>query len=341
MAADAVFPSMQTVQVDGLVQYTARAYFFEPGTTTPKPTYTTSALSTAHPHPLPVNGVGRFPPVWLGVGNYRVQIKTDAGTLLEDYDNLPGGPVDVVIPDPVDPGTVIPTGFEMDSETNSLPVDGWVRANGRTIGPAGSAATELASDTTEALYFQRWNQVPQPAVSGGPGVNAAADWAAGKPIALPSARGRVAVGRDAMGSSAAGVLTTYTTLNPDQAGYSFGEQAVSLLAANNAPHTHTATTASAGGHQHAGSTSDVQGNHTHGYDYATYAAEFATSGSGPGRQSLTQVADVTDGAGEHGHNLNIISDGAHTHPVTVGSQGSGLAHNNMQPSRLVTRYIKL
>lgn len=103
---------MQTVQIDGLVQYSARAHFFEPGTTTPKTVYTTAALDVAHPNPLPVNGVGRFAPIFLGPGNYRVQIKVDAGTVVEDYDDLPGGPEDLpVIPPTPSAGTVIPTGF--------------------------------------------------------------------------------------------------------------------------------------------------------------------------------------------------------------------------------------
>ena len=301
MAAAAVFPSMQTIQVDGLVQYTARAYFFEPGTTTPKPTYTTADLTVPHSNPLPVNGNGRFPPVWLGIGNYRVQIKTDAGTLLEDYDNLPGGPADApVIPVIPPSGTVIPTGFEMAAEIDT-PVSGWVRANGRSIGPASSGATELASAECEALFIQRWNKLPALTIGGGRGISAAADWLAGKTVPLPDARGCATVGRVSMGAASSGRITTATSANPDQSGFVFGVESVALVSANNGPHSHSATTTPVGNHLHAGSTTDVQGDHVHSYTYATYNAEAVTTAGGPGRQSFVAINNNTGGAGAHGH----------------------------------------
>jgi microcystin-dependent protein len=341
MAAGAVFPSMQTIQVDGNVQYTARVYIFEPGTLTPKPSFTTAALSVQHAHPVLVNGVGRFPAIWLPTGNYRAQIKTDAGTLLEDYDNLQGGPPDAPVTPVIPPaGTVVPTGFEMVAEFDA-PVTGWVRANGRSIGSAASGATELASATCEALFLQRWNKLPALTVGGGRGVSAAADWLAGKTIPLPDARGRTIVGRDAMGSSIAGIITAAVCANPDEAGFAFGAQTIALVEANNGPHAHTASTNTVGNHQHAGSVTDVLGDHVHSYTYATYTAEATTTPTGPGRQSFVSVSNNTGGAGAHGHNLLLVGDGSHSHTVTVNSSGSGTAHANAQPSRLVTVYIKL
>lgn len=341
MAATAVFPSMQTIQTDGIVEYGAKAYFFEPGTTTPKPTYTTAALTEEHAHPVLVSGTGRFPQIWLGVGNFRVRIIADAGTVLEDYDNLPGAQPDPVDPpEPVEPGTVFPTGFEATSEYG-LPVAGWVRANKGTIGPLGSGATELASNDCRALFIQRWNMMPEIAVIGGRGSSAQADWDAGKSIYVPDAKGTGSVGRDSMGGSAAARITVASTPTPDQAGLVIGSETVALTAAQNGLHTHTASTASAGAHDHAGSVTDVQGNHTHPYSYATYTAEAATAPTGPGRQSLVQTNDTTGGGGSHGHNVAIVSGGAHTHPVTVDNSGTGAAHLNVQPSRLVTIYVKL
>jgi hypothetical protein len=341
MAAGVVFPSMQTVQVDGLVQYTARVYIFEPGTLTPKPAYTTAALTVQHPHPLSVNGVGRFPPIWLPSGNYRAQIKIDDGTLLEDYDNIPGGPATVpdapVIPDA---GTVIPTGFEMSAEVDT-PVSGWVRANGRSIGGVSSAATELASADCEALFIQRWNKLPALTVGGGRGVSAAADWAAGKTISLPDARGCAIVGRDGMGSAVSTVLSVATCANPDQAGFRFGFETMALTGPQNGPHAHTASTAGAGFHFHPGTATDAQGAHTHQYTDSTYLGEFSTTGSGPGRQTLIESVKNTQSAGSHTHAVAVAGDGNHTHTVTVDSAGTGAAHPNVQPSRLVTIYIKL
>lgn len=344
MAASAVFPSMQTVQIDGLVQYSARAHFYEPGTTTPKTVYTTAALDVAHPNPLPVNGVGRFPPIFLGPGNYRVQIKVDAGTVVEDYDDLPGGPEDPpVIPPTPSAGTVIPTGFEMTAEVDT-PRAGWVRANGRTIGNASSDATELASADCYELFKQRWNKLPALSVTGGRGISAEADWLAGKAIPLPDARGRANVGRDAMGASTAGRLTTATCANPDEAGFGFGAQQVQLTGTQNGPHTHTASTNSTGQHDHSGSTTDTQGAHSHNHDDSTATAP-ANVLTDPGGALITYgsslVTRATAGGGEHAHSVNVVNDGQHSHTVTVNSAGNGDAHNNVQPSRLVTVFIKL
>lgn len=69
---------------------------------------------------------------------------------------------------------------------------GWLLMNDGTIGSATSGATALAHASAQALYLHLWNTFSQTyaPVTGGRGANAAADWAANKPIALTKQLGR-------------------------------------------------------------------------------------------------------------------------------------------------------
>lgn len=71
----------------GLPLNGGKCYFYEPGTTTLKTTYTTSALSVANANPVVLDSAGRAN-IWLS-GNYRVIVKdsTDATTIY-DEDNI-------------------------------------------------------------------------------------------------------------------------------------------------------------------------------------------------------------------------------------------------------------
>lgn len=65
----------------------AKAYFFEPGTTTPRDTYTTSALSVAHPHPVVADAAGVLPPIYLDPSlQYKLTLKTSADALIYTVD---------------------------------------------------------------------------------------------------------------------------------------------------------------------------------------------------------------------------------------------------------------
>lgn len=87
---------------------------------------------------------------------------------------------------------LIPTGYIMHSMIN-VANPGWVRMHGGTIGKAGSGATERANADTEALYVALWTAdvAGAFAISGGRGASGAADFAAGKTMTLPDARGAV------------------------------------------------------------------------------------------------------------------------------------------------------
>jgi microcystin-dependent protein len=137
-------------------------------------------------------------------------------------------------------GNVLPSGVIMDWCGQSAP-DGWVMANGRAIGNASSGASGRANDDTEALFLFLWANFAdaQLAVSGGRGASAQADFDANKTIALPDLRGRMTVGRDSMGSSSAGRITTATaTAGGNIMGATGGVERVTLTEAQMPTHKH-------------------------------------------------------------------------------------------------------
>jgi microcystin-dependent protein len=216
----------------------AVAYFYDAGTTTDRAVYA-AAGGGEHTQPVEVTGAGNFPAIYIqGTTAYKIRIEDGDGGLIIEYDELQGE-VETVDSGGGGGGTTIPTGFEMPAYTTGS-VSGWVRENGRTIGSATSGATERANADCEALFLHLWGADANLAVSGGRGATAAADWAANKTIALPSARGRALVGLDDMGNSAAGALAGGT--------FTFGD-AITLGSYGGAP-THTLTDAQIPAHDH-------------------------------------------------------------------------------------------
>lgn len=68
-------------------------YSYEAGTTTPAPTYTTSAGTIANTNPIVLDAAGRPPSeIWLSPIAYKLVLKTSAGVLLWTMDNLTGLP---------------------------------------------------------------------------------------------------------------------------------------------------------------------------------------------------------------------------------------------------------
>ena len=68
------------------------AHFFQTGTLTPITTYTTSALSVAHNHPVVADANGVFPAIYINEATYttfRLQLKTSSGVLKYDEDSIP------------------------------------------------------------------------------------------------------------------------------------------------------------------------------------------------------------------------------------------------------------
>lgn len=205
----------QVLDADGRPHLVPRAYFYAAGTTDPLTVYGDPELTDALPWPVVADGFGRFPRVYLPAGLYREEVRGAYDEPLWNDDGLgealvTGGGSD---PGTVDATAIATTGdvcWRMDASIKP----GWVRMNGRTIGGAGSGATELASVSARALYLYLWTTFGDgiAPVTGGRGANAADDFTAGKPIAVPTMQGLVAVGLDDMGSSAANKIQTSTNL---------------------------------------------------------------------------------------------------------------------------------
>ena len=301
----------------------AKVYFFDSGTTTPKITYTDSSLSIPHDHPVVADASGSFPAIFLvEQTTYRLRVTTSDDVTLEDVDGIS---VPTTTPPEAPSGA---TDAEFLYQTGDIKMawrtaapNGYVRANGRTIGSPTSGASERANADCEALFLFLWTQDSNLAVSGGRGGTNTGDWAANKTIVLPDFRGRVPAGLDSMGNSAAGRLTdTPFGADTDTLGSAGGAEDHELTTGELASHTHTGTT-------------DSDGAHTHGITLIGRGGNAAFTLRSPAwGQDDSTTAEQT---------VTTASGGAHTHDFTTDASGSGTAHNNTQPTVLVPYFIKL
>lgn len=185
--------------------------------------------------------------------------------------------------------------------------EGWTVLDGRTIGKAGSGATNRANNDTEALFTLLWNSLAdaQAAVSGGRGASAAADFAAGKTIAVPDCRGRVIAGLDDGG---AGRLTTARS-GVDGA----------VLGSSGGVQDHTLTISQLPAHGHpfqlsVNTASPASSTTTGGFMLNTNSSSSRVAFNGPAGNT----------AGEQ-----------------IGGTGNGSAHSSTQPTIVMNKIIKL
>ncbi|MDC0686157.1 phage tail protein [Mitsuaria sp. RG] len=111
-------------------------------------------------------------------------------------------------------------------------------------------------------------------------------------------------------------------------GFDLGRTPGTLQLSQNLSHSHSTSTSVAGSHIHAGSNTSVAGSHTHAFHYLNTP----TTQDIPGTGSAMHYAGVDlvannriQAAGDHSHTLNIASDGAHAHTVTVDPSGGAEA----------------
>lgn len=132
---------------------------------------------------------------------------------------------------------------------------------------------------------------------------------------LPDLRGRIPVGKDNMGGTAANRIT------------SGGSGIIgTTVGATGGAETHTLSTAQIPSHSHSGSTSNA-GSHSHSM----------TGGIG----SINSPNPYIDGADlGSGYTLYTNGVGDHSHSFTTNNAGSDNAHNNTQPSAIVNYIIK-
>jgi microcystin-dependent protein len=290
-----------------------RLYFYVAGTSTPQDAFQDSDLTIEHPNPITLDAAGRVPMFYLADGQIKIRLTDENGVTQLNADNLlvigassgegGGGSVD---------DTRLWQTGDLKHRYGTGAHSGWVRSNGRTIGSATSGATERANADTEELFLYLWLADSNLSVSGGRGVSGAADWAANKTIALPDWRGRVIAGMDDMGASAASVLTS---------SYFGGDGTV--LGTAGGSQSHTLTEAQLAAHDHVANVTDP----AHAHTYTTHTALTGLNGGSGSTNS-------GEGSGSTASNTTGIS-------VDIEDAGSGQAHNNVQPTRVATIYVKL
>lgn len=309
-------------------------------------------LSIPLTHPIKADGSsGCFPIVYVAGGTFRLRVTDSTGVQLRQIDGY--AVADAVAPGDGGSGNVDVTRLAQTGDVKDRYAAGvhagWLRMNGRTIGPSSSDATERANDDTHALFIHLWATDATLTVSGGRGPNAESDWAASKTIALPDQRGRVRVALDNLGADNSGRLGGGLFLAGD--GFTVGASAgaaTHTLSVAQLPNFTVPVSASMdlqGNHQHIGTTNGASSDHNHSIPVKGYP--FTQGGPLQIYPPVTSGGDATiptNGfSNNHTHTFATEFSGQHAHniSVSVGSVGGNAAHNLLQPSLLVSSYIKL
>lgn len=332
-----------------------KLFTYEAGSLTPKATYKDKDATQANTNPIILNSNGEAD-VWLLAGSYKFVLKTSADVDQWTVDGIESGsgkldeslfqakgdiitaqsastpyrlPVGVngeaLIADSTETAGMkwaplatvtasVVTGSLVDYLGATAPT-GYVLASGKTIGNATSGGTERANADTQALFILLWNDytntiLPIQDSAGAPstrGASAILDFNASKRLPVPDLRGRVTVGEDNIGGTSANRITTAGCgIDGNTLGASGGAQTHTLLEAEMPSHTH------------------IQNQHRHGID-----TTFGGSGSVFPRGGATSQLNSA---------VTYQSDFT---TATNQNTGGGGAHNNVQPTWVTNKIIKL
>jgi microcystin-dependent protein len=200
----------QQVDINGKPLAGCQVLFFVAGTvSSPQNSFSDFSLSQNPNSILNCDQFGRVPMFWLADGLIHVRLTDSTGIQVLDTTMQVLGPSSGGGGGggTVDPTTVLSTG-DAKIRYGTGPLSGFVRENGLTIGNGSSGATERANADTQALFIYLYGTDPNLVVSGGRTGNALNDYNANKTIAMPDMRGRMPIGLDDMGNSAAGRFGT-------------------------------------------------------------------------------------------------------------------------------------
>lgn len=299
----------------------AKLNFYNANTLTPQVVYSDAALATPIDQPIETNSRGQWPMIYLSAtpGQYR-QIATDSTGAVTLFDDDEIDVYQSALYVPPDAGatdiTLLARIGDVKARHGTGTHSGWVRGAGRTIGSASSGATERANADTSDLFQFLWTADSSLAVSGGRGGTAAGDFSANKTIALPDYRERVLAGLADMGNSASSLLTG-NTIDSSETNITLG--------ATLGVGTHILTTAQ-------------MPSHTHTFNGSALPTHQHTSAVG-GTDGSSGIA--ADGGAPITANPLGSAVSAGTPSGTNSSTGTDAAHPNVQPTALVTFYVKL
>lgn len=186
-------------------------------TTSPAPIFSDFALTTPLANPLTLNAAGRFPAIYVADGLYRIRVLNSASVLQFDDDNVAAVTAAISNTPVVVVASQLWNTGDVKVRYDDQPADGFVRANGRTIGSATSGGSERANADCEALFKFLWGfaNITLPA---GKGASAAADWSANKQLTLPDMAGRLIGARDDLGAGVKSRITALNVTGPTLAG---------------------------------------------------------------------------------------------------------------------------
>jgi hypothetical protein len=85
------FPAVDLQDTNGLPYAGMKAYFYDPGTTTPRVVYQDAGLTIPHASPVVADAAGILPQIYMPSGTYKVRYETAGAVLIDEYDNVDPG----------------------------------------------------------------------------------------------------------------------------------------------------------------------------------------------------------------------------------------------------------
>jgi hypothetical protein len=146
-------PGWQQDDANGNPVSGAQLYTYEPGTTTPKPTYSDAALTILNTNPVVADSGGVFGPVFAETGQYRLVMETPTAAPLWDADPVDGDSGDSAAPGAGIRNLLINADFSANSFVTTTAVDG---------APINSPwyALNQTNNTTAALQTLQQDGIP-------------------------------------------------------------------------------------------------------------------------------------------------------------------------------------
>lgn len=151
------------------------------------------------------------------------------------------------------------------------------------------------------------------AVCDGTTLNSAQQDISGGSYTLPDLRNRFILGADiTKAATTAGGTTNAASDAPGPKGAG-GQHSKQLAIAELPAHTHTGTIATAGSHNHSGSTTDSSGSHIHTANTITAGAHTHAGSTSSTTGAHTHAGSSESSAGSHAH---TVTDSGHVHSIT-------------------------